>query len=313
MRLVLLCALACSVLSSCSVVTCPDCFEGGEQVDADLGSDVLDGGADLSEPDARSACRTSCEPPQPYCVEPSGVCVECIDNTHCPGERECRNGSCAQCAVDPDCTSPEAPVCSQSGATAGQCVPCELDGGCDGIINASGDALAVCDPQDGAPNICVVCNGGPDECAGFVCDVQARECTVLSEATAPTCAPCLSSAQCQDGGVCAQEVFGGAATGFFCLPPASSGCVLPRIYVMDAWTSVEGEVFEVCHPASTTCQALLDYSEMCADNSTCGLPEVDDGVCQLPAGRCTYLCAGNADCEGAGTCPIASPRVCVRE
>lgn len=297
------------VLMGCSVVVCPDCYEDGTALDA-VSADALDAGPDLSEPDVTSRCE-GCPALQPHCDEMTGLCVACLEDEDCSGDGECRNGSCSECVTSMDCMMPEAPVCSATGPTSGQCVPCESRSDCDGI-RVSGVNLEACEIREDSPNACVACDGGDvTECGGNVCDVRAKECTDLRVNTARTCEPCVASSECLDGGVCAREVFAGAPTGFYCFPPAFSGCVVPRIYDIDSWESVEGADMDVCHPASTTCQGLRDETERCKDSSTCGLPDVNDAVCVEATDRCTYLCGGDADCQGDQVCPIAVPRICV--
>ncbi|MFK7998250.1 MAG: hypothetical protein AB8H86_01590 [Polyangiales bacterium] len=299
-----------SMLAGCSVLVCPDCYEDGEPLDATT-ADTLDAGPDLSEPDAASACVTECSAPTPHCDEGSATCVACVEDEHCPGAGVCRNGRCPECLDNTECTTAEAPVCSESGPTAGQCVPCVSRSGCEGV-RVSGVNLDACELREDEPNICVACNGGDAaECGGRVCDVRARECTEMRTNMARTCEPCVASSECRDGGVCAQEVFAGAPTGFYCFPPTSTGCVVPRVYERDLWESVEGPDAEVCHPASTTCQGLRDETEPCADSSTCGLPGVNDAVCVEGIGRCTYLCGGDFDCQGEQVCPIDDPQICI--
>lgn len=303
MRFILLFTLSV-VLAGCSVVVCPNCYEDGE-LDASAG-DVFDAGPDLSEPDS-SAC-TSCVADQ-HCDEANGRCVECLEDAHCPSNGTCRDGVCPDCVDDTECTSPNTPVCSESGPSVGRCVPCVGASDCDGI-RVAGTDLNVCDDREGEPNICVACNGGEGECGDLVCDVQAQECSSQEPESAPTCAPCISSEQCRGDSVCVQEEFAGVPTGFYCLSPAGMGCSVPLIGDTSVWTSVEGEEVSVCHPGSTTCQGLRDDTIECDDSSTCGLPDVNDAVCVESTGRCAYLCVGTSDCASGETCLIEPPRVC---
>ena len=96
---------------------------------------------------------------------PQGTCVECLTATDCssPDAPYCSNSTCvAACASDQDCVGVAGkPFCAPTGA----CVECVRDAQCS--ANAP-----VCDATSLACRGCVT----DDECGSAVCDVDTGEC-----------------------------------------------------------------------------------------------------------------------------------------
>ena len=321
MRLLVLCALSILV-SSCSLIVCPECLEGGEAVDGSVPDDA-DGGPDGSDLDADAA---TCS---------DAGCVECVSSMDCTGPAAmCSDaGACVECLGNEDCTAAGASVCSTDGACVA-CTPVE-DGGsatdCAGVTDGGGvdgTALNVCDDSAGSGQ-CVQCNAGNENaCGANVCDVVAKTCTDIGANSGGLCSTCVSDRQCDGEAVCAQERFEGTPTEFRCAwplaapaPGPAGACsnVPPYIGANADVATIGGAVMEVCQLRVATCASLQDYGTIdCvtldgAGDARCGLPDVADGYCRrldAAANRCTYQCRIDDDCRGSATCSDTVPSVC---
>lgn len=296
----------------------------------DAGPDarMVDAGPDVPS----SNCTTPCEGDTPICDEDNSVCVQCLLPADCEGVEGrpmCVDNACVECTGNEECTEPGASVCSTAGDTAGTCVPCAAATGaddCAGVVDGE-TALNVCD-ESGDAGVCVQCNAGDESaCDTNVCDVVAKACTDMPANGLNLCDECVSDRQCMGELACVQETFAGEATGFRCTwprdaatgPDGSCSTVPPFIGDNTEVIAIGGGTVSVCQLRATTCASLQDYEStncMSLDeegDARCGLPEVDDGFCQRvddATNLCTHACEGPRDCA-TGTCPFATPRVCV--
>lgn len=222
----------------------------------------------------QQTCSASCEEGFFLCEEgcdgSPGTCVECLDNTHCtdPDAPVCNQGVCGTCASNDDCAGVEGkPICDPASAT---CVACLLD-----------QARA---------------------CGDFSCDPETRSCTTTGLRSRGSCEPCRSDAECKTDHICvAMDFDGSPRDAAYCLridnAPANETDCLEPFTVLDIRASITtGEFAIVCgiNEALTTCEAVLDYDSECADADDCGVPGLNDGVCDTiefePGSRCSYPC-----------------------
>ncbi len=105
----------------------------------DAGASVDDGGAGGGDGPA-ATCAPDCAGPTPYCDLASTTCVECLEASHCPGERPaCQAGTCQGCLDDTTCGpsgvclldgSCAAPARIRHAAPAGVGAACTVDQPC---------------------------------------------------------------------------------------------------------------------------------------------------------------------------------------
>lgn len=159
-------------------------------------------------------CSVACtEPNQAFCCETEAQCamLGVGEIRDCAGAQVCDNGTCSdpQCTTSADCTSPEAPFCTNQ-LCVGACrsdddcvgVPgephCATNGVCVGCLgdDQCGTGL-VCDDTSHECRGCVA----DDECASTVCDLDAKSCIAASSIT--YAAPDGTSAACSQTAPCA--------------------------------------------------------------------------------------------------------------
>ncbi len=74
-----------------------------------------------------SSCRrtgtTDCSPDEMYCKEGSSDCVECLEDTHCPGSQVCTNNQCVSpsCTGHSDCNIGDPTIAGSSGEYCSAC------------------------------------------------------------------------------------------------------------------------------------------------------------------------------------------------
>ena len=262
------------------------------------------------------------DPSKPECS--AGVCGGCTGDGSCAGRTQGTHcvmaggdpmqGECASCTSDSHCENPT-PECGASHT----CVGCTSNESCEGRLGTT-----VCDQSSDAAftGKCVTCTGAHYESCGsapggtpYVCDSLARTCTTQTKASALTCEPCVSDAQCATGRVCMRTKFGVADTGSFCLwtqdaagtsaPNGNCGAVRPYIIGETTWQSVDGAMPSVCKPAVTTCQGQNEFRGQSCSGATaeghaqCGAQGVADGYCApfLTGHVCTVPCVSFQDCQ----------------
>ncbi len=210
---------------------------------------------------ADSQC--TADPGKAFCV--GGACVGCgvAGATGCAGRTDGKTvcatagnaaGQCVACAIDSDCVSPAqsfcvanacvgcqkaaatacrtraaaTPVCSASGATAGQCVACGADSDCTSpaqsfcVANACAGcqaaAASACSKRSAATPVCGQAGTALGQCVE--CNASA-DCTVASKpiCAANACGACSADSQCAaklgstgNPGVCLDNIDGHCAT-----------------------------------------------------------------------------------------------------
>lgn len=233
-------------------------------------------------------------------------CVECRNNDDCGGDTPlCDEGSCVQCVLDTDCTSPDAPRCDTAANT---CTGCNAPGQC----SRFGETPA-CNAADGT---CVECTAAErDACDEFACKTTPGEgqytCSEQEVGSATQCGTCVSDAACGANMACVLENFGGQPTEWVCLPKRpQGGCARPLIGLIEDGISADSQdVEDFCKPANASCAAYRDYgqggaqgSEPCEEDADCGLEGVADGLCvpypNTSFKLCTYRCLVSFECPG---------------
>jgi len=243
-----------------------------------------------------------------------GRCVQCTDDADCtanPAGAVCKlsadggpapTNTCVECLANTDCPNPAASHCVQN-----QCQPCAVNDDCSHVV--SGEAqLAVCDTSL-FPSQCVECTSTQrTACGATVCNGSTRQCENRSIGSAGICESCISDAECIPAARCAVHVFGGAELGAFCFPISQDeSCPqTPFSGLANGVTTIDGELADLCLLRRTTCAAIDDSGLLgkdCTASSDCGLPNVDDGVCDAALGKCSFPCISPFDCPGgAGSC-----------
>lgn len=326
---------------SCDHMLCnapPDAGAAGAGGEAGAGAGGAGGEA------GAQPCSGACGGALPLCKPSTSTCVACMRDTDCRGEASACNptdNTCVECTTDDHCTREGAPSCNPatnrcvgcldaaqctraeaSQCVDGACVPCGQNADCAHIPGKN-----VCDRGQ-----CVECTGtdyetcGTDGATGArrVCDSRARECSdSATVASADSCQPCVSDAQCQVGQLCLMQQFGTPPqdVGYFCFwkqgapaPNAPADCATegrPYVRTLAGVTSIDGETADVCGLRASTCIARREFStKNCAndagapDDSRCGVDAPEDAVCTaFGAGNlCTMRCRSDLDCPAGGGC-----------
>ncbi len=305
--------------------------DGGEDAATDAGDDagVQDDGAvtdvpmDVPIPSDGGACEFVCMGDTPACDETSGECVPCLEDDHCPASAPvCMDQTCVACVTSADCNdSSNAQCVEQDGRNV--CAPCTEDVHCEGVMGG-GVAQGVCDLAVGPDaGRCVECSAADESaCGDKVCDLDSGSCSDIDAGSADLCEPCVSSRQCGDGNVCAEQVVGELPVGFVCLTPeamapgGSCSGAAPHTLARAEAVIAGGGTMAVCQ-LRTSCEAFAHHSSQACDGETadgdamCGVVGIDDGVCRSNgAGHaCTFLCDSTPDCPGGSTCD-GDPGVC---
>lgn len=240
--------------------------------------------------DSVDSCGSSCDPCP---TDPNGTAT--CDGSSCgltcedPLILDPGTNSCVGCTTNNDCGGASASVCAAGGA----CEPCADNAGC-----AHVPGLSTCDG-----GTCVECTAADDSaCAGNSCDLFDGTCTTTPKESVDVCEACLADSECVAGHACVQMQFAGdLRSGGFCLPLDTGECVAPYP-VADSRTSLSNASVDICtlNEELTTCEALADYrTPNCSDDSDCGAPGLDDGLCEpieFEAAHCTIPCASSSEC-----------------
>ncbi|MEM6957205.1 MAG: hypothetical protein AAF645_16060, partial [Myxococcota bacterium] len=330
--------LACAALSACTTKDEPNCnpgFEPGDDacvpvdaavemaVDMDIADDADIGMDGDTEPDL-GRCGEICGGGTPVCNEGLGRCAECAVTADCAARAprtECSDeGTCVQCTGNSDCTDPEAPVCG----TDGLCEACTVGSAddCSGVTGSGGETLAVCTDVGGTPT-CVECTADDESaCGDEVCDVQNRTCSGELAGEADLCQPCVSTRQCMEGQVCAQDPRAGEPALFVCLwrqdatgddaPNGACFDIPPYQTAREDQPLVDGSSETVCSRRFASCLATADHltpgrgDRQCGSDSDCGRLDVSDGLCRNNSGGMsgTIACSvGTHDDSFVGALP----------
>ncbi len=234
----------------------------------------------------------------------------------CPGDKPLcdeKRTECVACLSDSDCSDTAAGHCFE-----GKCGICGNNDHCEHFD----DAHELCDRADGA---CVGCNVATEvaDCGEYTCDPNTRQCTNVERNTLNPCEPCVSDTQCANpsGNVrrCVPTDFMGQPHGTFCLADRAfmpnAKCLAP-LGGATVRTSVGGVKAAYCAPVFgiTTCEAVSQVGNQCAEDDDCGATDKDDGLCRDDNGtlRCTYGCSLSTDCLTGRSCvPDAIQYCCV--
>jgi hypothetical protein len=230
-----------------------------------------------------------CSPPTPVCDETSRMCVACLDHD--------------------DCTDADAAQCD-----AGACVPCTDSAQCTHLTGTG-----VCDEGS-----CVECTAAMDAaCTGSnTCDLVAKECVNVAPGSVQNCRACTNDEQCASGHRCIAMDFDGSPHGYYCLALPAPGCANPFTAPINK-PSINGAAstgYCGVNEDLTTCEAALALFNDWRCTGTDGMcgpfmqaeVAVPGALCRqvgLNPNRCTYACAGAADClaSGAGSSCGGSP------
>lgn len=157
--------------------------DGGSTGGAAGAAGSVDAGQDAGD---AGGCTSSaqCAGEHPFCDLNSGICVDCLNSSHCSPGQACNplTYRCAKaCSGDPDCASIDK-VCD---TTLGVCVQCRNDNDC-----AGGEPYCV------PGGICEECRNDAD-------------CTEPGTPYCPKgryeCSQCLVTAHCKSGQVCSTK------------------------------------------------------------------------------------------------------------
>ena len=264
---------------------------------------------------------THCSDATPVCNTDSNSCVACTENTHCSGDTpfcDTDSNSCVTCLANDACTDPTASLCED-----GQCAPCLNNDDCAHI-----EGKAVCDAGE-----CVECTGTDYAACGidaktstpYVCDTLNRTCTSLLEHDVGACESCVSDAHCQLGHLCALQTFGDTPdeVGYFCHwkrgdtdngAPALCSSAPPYVKTISAASSIDGATADLCGLAVSTCTARNEFRAkdctvaMSPDDTLCGFDPPNDARCvEFDTGvyRCTMRCGSDDDCPPSFSCNTA--------
>lgn len=250
--------------------------------------------------DADGSCGSRCEP-CPGLLNGFGFCedqvcdVACNPNWHlCEGDCTSAPGMCVQCLGNDDCPA-DNPVCQN-----GTCTGCRTDADCAGKTGFS-----VC--SEGS---CVVCTEDKkDACGGRTCNPETNVCTNTSIGAVGVCGLCVTDDDCETGSACAPMFFQGVKRPTaYCLFTRDLGPCYQPFPIQVSRTTVSNEELVLCafDENLATCEAYLQYGDLCDTDEDCGAQDLNDGLCKpfLGDDRCTYLC--NSSWE----CPNAVPPVC---
>lgn len=229
-----------------------------------------------------AASQALCAADGDVCKTGGGTCVQCNDSNDCDeGAPHCNaDNTCGKCTADSDCAK-FGKVCD-----AGQCVQCTPQ-----------TETKQCPDSDPAPG-----DQGP------ACHPVKKTCTGQPRGSVSGCGGCVSDSECigqpnHPLHKCVPTSFGSKEHGSYCLQIAPAGLCPNGAPSKKAATSALGMTGEYCLPREslTTCEAILDFSDACTQDSDCGATGAADGLCVGPDGAkvCTYACGGNRDCTTA--------------
>jgi len=256
---------------------------------------------------------TDCQEPTPFCDPGSGQCVTwdgCSSDQDCPPnlpacDMQSNPPICVRCTMNEYCANDEDGrlICDQERQI---CVQCLADSDC----VDSGGQVSHCLAGEG---ICVGCTRNADCPDSSSCNPETHSC---QEGYQP-CAECGNALTCQPGTKCV-EFSGGEKADTGCLRDCQGPEDCTKGFYCEFVIGRTGS----CRPAydkdNGTCQAIRDsLVKTCHDDSSCGVPNLDDGVCVgfQEFSRCSILCKVADDCPFAWQCierPIdpAAGRVC---
>lgn len=260
--------------------------------------------------------RVACDAPL-VCHEPSGLCVECLDNT--------------ACSEAVSVTGERQPVCDPNSHA---CVACRTDSHCGSGLHCKIDP----DPRR---NACVECVQRSHCPGGQVCDGSSNECTttctgpgqcndrekgicsnLATGAATGVCVECLDNSvcsgstpqcdtvrkkcvQCVDDSVCNGRVCSSYNRCVECVDDMRCGGTTPNCD-LDSNTCVACLNNAQClSPESSKCNTATNECEPCTDDIQCepGLPVCSNGRCVAckDDSTCTDPAASHCD-TGTGTC-----------
>lgn len=269
----------------------------------------------LRATDACVECRThaDCDGTKSLCDPATHECVECLQHSDCGSSQpRCDPAAhaCVECLAHADCDDATAAKCATATHT---CVPCTASSQCAHVAGKT-----VCDLTDGE---CVECTQeAEDECAGKVCDLDARSCTAIDRASKLVCQACAWDSECPTGDLglnqrqyrCVPMDFDGSFHGSYCLKIFSTGCGQPyTVTVQDVESRSGATADDYCgvDQTATTCEAVRDLVEGTACpsgmDSECGAVGLDDGLCKTVGGvpnQCTYTCDSALRCGATFMC-----------
>ncbi|QED28471.1 hypothetical protein FRD01_14765 [Microvenator marinus] len=231
--------------------------------------------------------------------EPSGVCVECLEDGECDdGVCDPESNQCVTClaregeGVETGCDEREVCLKHASDSNLNACVECELDEHCD---------VGVCDTVS---NTCVTCVEDGDCAPGLVCSGEAN----VAERQ---CVGCVENGDCA-GGVC--DVDANDPTNNVCVQClANSDCAAGPGKVCDTTSNLCSVCLDDTDCQGQVCilgaSADLNQCKECRDNGECTSPTAS--VCDS-SNTCS-ACANDGDCShltGLGQCVAGTCRAC---
>ena len=209
----------------------------------------------------------------------------------CTGGQVCRvaDNVCVDCLVDGDCTDPDNAKCGPDGS----CGPCDANSQCTGITDRS-----ICDL-----GACVACSASNDSaCGGNPCNPATGTCSAFGTASAATCEPCDTDANCSVANQrCIELMFGGSVRGGYCLLENTGSCPAPfQVGITRASLSgAAAATYCGINEALTTCEAVQLRDQPCA-----ACQSVDGARCETLVATgmaaCTYSCSTASECNTTG-------------
>lgn len=216
----------------------------------------------------------------------AGRCIECVDHSDCTGAKKfCSSGQCVGCLTAANCSQPEN-ACKQAECVNQSCVSSNKDD--TATCNAGGGKVC-----DGAGN-CVPCNVHGDCNGGFCMGHQCQQCRSAADCRGTMCAPAtcvngscgtmpLDGNGCGDGMVCNRGT---------CQPACGNGRVDTRIVPAEECDpKAAGYTWYNCDPAN--CQKRTWYTP-------CQLDGECDNNCWNETNSnllyCAPACSVDADC-----------------